>query len=195
MKLERRELVRQLAPETAVNVLLACWDFLESGEKPAGLSPIENVAFSSFMPDMEEAWGRYLTRISCGSKGGRPKDKKPYGSIRPHTVPYGTEEETEPETDSKKENTPLTPQRGKRPRFVPPTLEEVTAYVRERGSKVDPQGFIDFYVAKGWLIGKTPMKDWKAACRNAESWERWKRPESRDDVKTSADYDSGESFV
>ncbi len=25
MKFERRELVRQLAPETAVNVLLACW--------------------------------------------------------------------------------------------------------------------------------------------------------------------------
>lgn len=20
------------------------------------------------------------------------------------------------------------------------------------------------------------MKDWKAACRNAESWERWKKP-------------------
>ena len=34
MKLERRELVRQLSPETAVNVLLACWDFLETGEKP-----------------------------------------------------------------------------------------------------------------------------------------------------------------
>ena len=49
MKLERRELVRQLSPETAVNVLLACWDYLETGEKPFGLSPIENVAFSSFM--------------------------------------------------------------------------------------------------------------------------------------------------
>ena len=58
MKLERRELVKQLAPETAVNVLLACWEFLETVEKPSGLSPIENVAFASFMPDMEmeEAW-------------------------------------------------------------------------------------------------------------------------------------------
>lgn len=61
-------------------------------------------------------------------------------------------------------------------RFTPPTLEEVTAYVQERGSAVDPQGFIDFYAAKGWMIGKTPMKDWKAACRNAEKWERWGRP-------------------
>lgn len=68
------------------------------------------------------------------------------------------------------------PGKKSRSRFVPPTLEEVTEYVRSRNSPVDPQGFIDFYSAKGWLIGKTPMKDWKAACRNAESWERWKRP-------------------
>lgn len=84
------------------------------------------------------------------------------------------------------------------PRFVPPTLEEVTEYVRERGSKVDPQVFIDFYTAKGWMIGKTPMKDWKAACRNAEGWERWDKPadsQSRKQVKAPTDYDSGESFV
>lgn len=65
MKLERREPVRQLSPETAVNVLLACWDFLETGEKPANLSPIESVAFSAFMPDMEEAWARYVQRITA----------------------------------------------------------------------------------------------------------------------------------
>ena len=64
-------------------------------------------------------------------------------------------------------------ERARATRFTPPTLEEVTSYVRKRGSKVDPQGFIDFYAAKGWLVGKTPMKDWKAACRNAERWERW----------------------
>ncbi len=51
----------------------------------------------------------------------------------------------------------------------------------ERQSPVDPQGFIDFYESKGWLVGKTPMKDWKAACRNAEKWERWanKAPQTR----------------
>lgn len=61
-------------------------------------------------------------------------------------------------------------------RFTPPTLEEVSAYVKERGSMVDPQGFIDFYASKGWMVGKTPMKDWKAACRNAEHWDRWDKP-------------------
>lgn len=58
-------------------------------------------------------------------------------------------------------------------KFVPPTLEEVTAYVEQRKSKVVPQAFIDFYESKGWMVGKNKMKDWKAACRNAESWDRW----------------------
>ena len=58
-------------------------------------------------------------------------------------------------------------------KFVPPTLEEVTAYVLERNSKVIPQVFIDFYASKNWMVGKNKMKDWKAACRNAEGWDRW----------------------
>ena len=54
-------------------------------------------------------------------------------------------------------------------RFTPPTLEEVEAYVHERSSAVDAQKFIDFYASKGWMIGKNPMKDWKAAVR---TWEK-----------------------
>ena len=56
-------------------------------------------------------------------------------------------------------------------RFTPPTLEEVEAYVCERGASVDAQKFIDFYTSKGWMIGKNPMKDWKAAVRTWENRE------------------------
>ena len=90
------------------------------------------------------------------------------------------------------ENKAATPPRAKR--FTPPTLAEVQAYVLERQSPVDPQGFIDFYEAKGWLVGKTPMKDWKAACRNAEKWEQWNRNDSRRKVKTTADYGTEDFF-
>ena len=34
---------------------------------------------------------------------------------------------------------------------------------------VDANRFVDFYSAKGWMVGKSKMKDWKAAVRN---WER-----------------------
>lgn len=89
--------------------------------------------------------------------------------------PYGTEVEEDsisPKGDIDRGSGADKPPR--RSRFVPPTVEQVAEYVRSRGSSVDPQGFIDFYEAKGWMVGRTPMKDWKAACRNAESWERWK---------------------
>ena len=53
--------------------------------------------------------------------------------------------------------------------FIPPTLEEVISYCKERNNSVDPQKWYDFYSAKGWMIGKNKMKDWKAAVR---TWER-----------------------
>lgn len=68
-------------------------------------------------------------------------------------------------------------------RFIPPTVEEVTAYVRERGSGVDPQRFVDFYASKGWVVGKSPMKDWRAAVRN---WERERRDDAPRDLKHTA---------
>lgn len=56
-----------------------------------------------------------------------------------------------------------------RKRFVPPSLEEVTAYCRERHNDVNPQKWYDFYSAKGWMVGRNKMQDWKAAIR---TWEK-----------------------
>lgn len=50
-----------------------------------------------------------------------------------------------------------------------PTLEEVKAYCQERGNKVDPERWFDYYTSNGWKVGKNPMRDWKAAVR---TWER-----------------------
>lgn len=64
----------------------------------------------------------------------------------------------------------------KEKRFAPPTPEDVREYCREMGyTHVDADRFVDFYSAKGWVVGKNHMKDWKAATRN---WERSQRQES-----------------
>lgn len=65
LKIERRQLIKQLPPETAVNVLLACWEYLETCEIPDNLQPMEKIAFSAFFPDMEEAWKRYEQRVNA----------------------------------------------------------------------------------------------------------------------------------
>lgn len=54
-------------------------------------------------------------------------------------------------------------------KFVKPTLEEITEYCNVRRNNINPQSFYDFYESKGWKIGKSPMKDWKACVR---TWER-----------------------
>jgi hypothetical protein len=51
----------------------------------------------------------------------------------------------------------------KRVRFVKPTVEEIKAYCDERNNSIDSLAFWNFYESKGWQVGRTPMKDWKAA--------------------------------
>lgn len=65
---------------------------------------------------------------------------------------------------------------GKSSRFIPPTVEEVSEYCRERGNNVDAQCFVDFYSSKGWYVGKSKMRDWKASVR---TWERKERSNSQ----------------
>ena len=44
------------------------------------------------------------------------------------------------------------------------------AYCEERRNGIDPQRFVDYYTANGWVQGKgKPIKDWKAAVR---TWEQ-----------------------
>lgn len=54
-------------------------------------------------------------------------------------------------------------------KFIPPSVNDVREYCKERNNNVDPERFVDFYSCKGWMVGKNKMKDWKAAVR---TWEK-----------------------
>jgi hypothetical protein len=62
-------------------------------------------------------------------------------------------------------------------RFTPPTVEEVEDYINEKGYNIDAHKFVDYYTANGWRVGKSPMKDWRAAVRN------WSRNNYQSDKK------------
>jgi hypothetical protein len=60
--------------------------------------------------------------------------------------------------------------------FVKPTVEQVSEYVRNRGSPIDPEAFVAHYESNGWKVGgKAPMKNWKAAIVTWEKRESEKR--------------------
>ena len=50
-------------------------------------------------------------------------------------------------------------------RFTPPTAQEATEYAKSIGFALDGARFVDYYASKGWKIGNSPMKDWRAAVR------------------------------
>lgn len=78
------------------------------------------------------------------------------------SIPYSygsdtTDTVTDTVTDTKKEK--------KARNMIPPTIEMVEDYINEHGYNVNAHSFMDFYDSKGWLVGKTKMKDWQAAVR------------------------------
>ena len=95
----------------------------------------------------------------------------------------------EPMPESGYEKAPDRPARASR--FKPPDVEEVRAYVEERGSPVDPQHFVDYYEARGWVAGRTRMKDWRAAVRTWERNREAERERPKSPVPTDEEYREG----
>jgi predicted phage replisome organizer len=53
--------------------------------------------------------------------------------------------------------------------FVKPTVAEIQTYCAERNNSIVAEQFFDYNEARGWMLGKGKMKDWKAAVRTWES--------------------------
>lgn len=115
------------------------------------------------------------TPLSDCEKGGLQDDKPPFSGVETPlsddvkggsegaeaiTLHNSTVHNITKQYSTEKEDKP------KRKRFAPPTPEEVQAYADEKGYIIDPERFCDFYASKGWKVGSSPMKDWKAAVRN-----------------------------
>jgi len=59
---------------------------------------------------------------------------------------------------------------GKSPkRFTKPSLAQVTEYKNQNHYISEPQAFIDYHESRGWVVGRSPMKDWKSAFRRWET--------------------------
>ncbi|MCD7735325.1 MAG: helix-turn-helix domain-containing protein [Clostridiales bacterium] len=103
---------------------------------------------------------------------------------------------TEPQTESRDTATephPDLPDTGKRAlltnistndvstnecvRFTPPTVGQVRDYCQGQGYSIDPERFVDYYEARGWMLGKSKMKNWQAAVRN------WSRKDRKTEEK------------
>lgn len=57
--------------------------------------------------------------------------------------------------------------------FVPPNLEEVEAFWRDKSLRGSPSEFFNHYASCGWVVGRNkPMKDWHASAHQWSGRER-----------------------
>jgi hypothetical protein len=159
--------IKNIPKDNQLEVYNAIMDYSMYGVDP-DITGIALALFLAFKPQIDANNERYVN----GTKGGRPKKEKPMvfkdGENKKPMVSENLETEKPNEKENVKEKENIK-ENIKRKIFQAPTVEDVRKYCVERGNKVDPQSFIDFYESKGWMIGKNHMKDWKAAVR---TWER-----------------------
>lgn len=194
-----------LPPEQYKNTLTKMRQYVEHGEEPEGLEPMEQMAFESLRAFMNENIKTYQRTIEAnrqnGRKGGRPrKAKETDGFSEKPTETHGEPNETHKNqsTKYKVQSTKYTdsiesieidasasPSSRASKRFSPPGLEEIEAYFAEKGgTAAQAERFRDFYESNGWKVGKTPMKSWKAAAsgwmsRDKESAKKASAPRSK----------------
>ena len=137
------------------------------------MSDAAQIAFLLIRPNLDSSRRKAKSGKGGGSKkaNGKQNESKPEANCKQEEHESEKEKEIEKEEEIENECYPPTPLSGgtKAKRFIPPTVDEVAAYCQERGNGLDPETFVDFYASKGWMVGKNPMKDWKAAVR---TWER-----------------------
>ncbi|MCD8281689.1 MAG: DUF6291 domain-containing protein [Prevotella sp.] len=92
---------------------------------------------------------------------GKGKENEKEKENSPHT-PY-KEKDKEKENQREKERV-LNNACAREKIFTPPAIEDVAAYVKEKGYTFDPALFMAHYESNNWMVGRAKMKSWKAAC-------------------------------
>jgi len=75
---------------------------------------------------------------------------------------------------------PKKPKPRKPKPFIPPTIEEVEAYVRDKGYSFSPQSFFDYYSSSNWHFSNgKPVKSWKQCCVTWNSNRQYDKPQRK----------------
>ena len=139
-------------------------------EEPTSEDLLLTIAFESIKTQLKRDLRKYENYIDKqkenGRKGGRPKTQ-PFLDETQKTQAFFLKPKKADNVNVNvndnviiKENIKENPKR-----FVPPTAQEVKAYMQEQGMDDLSEKWLAFYESKGWLIGKNKMRDWKAAVR------------------------------
>lgn len=155
------EALKAMPPEILKEIFILYGEYALNDTLPETQDGIAYGVFCSMKPLIDAS----KKKQAAGKTGGEVSKAEANGSNPEPKIKDKSIKEKEERINNKKHIE----------RFTPPDVEQVREYIREKGYNVDAEAFVDFYSSKGWLVGKSPMKDWKAAVRN---WSRSQRPET-----------------
>jgi hypothetical protein len=187
--------------------------YLRTGEEPEPRTDTQEAVLTAIRPVMETS----RSRIVAGGNGkSSSSDASKAESKRPSETGSKPASKSGSKTPSKSSSSDASKAESKRPseeeeevgrgikeegkasaaRFRAPSPEEVAEYARAYAASkgidlastdFDPERFVDFYAQKGWMVGKSRMKDWKASVRN---WVRTSKPirETKQEVSEGDDF-------
>ena len=188
--------------------------YLRTGEEPEPRTDTQEAVLTAIRPVMKTSRSRIVAGGNGGKSSSNDASKAE--SKRPSETGSKPLSKSGSKTASKSSSNDASKAESKRPseeeeevgrgikeegkagaaRFRAPSPEEVaeyaSAYAASKGidlasTDFDPERFVDFYAQKGWMVGKSRMKDWKASVRN---WVRTSKPkhETRLEVTGGDDF-------
>lgn len=157
-------------PENQDQLFRMCLAFTES-ERKAILSVKEKVIETGLEILKYQKEKREKCRESARI-GGLARVAKAQAIAQETLKRSSSNTEKETETEIKKET-------KKKPKgFIPPSLQDIQNYCKERKNSINPEKWMSHYESNGWKVGKNPMKDWRAAVRTWEGSSFDKKQES-----------------
>lgn len=150
----------------------------ERPKETAMESTIESTMESTTESTMESPMESPMERTEEKSDAtflAKPKQDNTRQSISKESVKKGSDGVLEQPTDKSS-----TQSADEDKPFVPPTIEMVRDYCKEKGYHVDPEIFMAYYDSKGWVVGKGPMKSWTRAVAYWEHLDKKRAAEAKE---------------
>lgn len=162
--------------------------YLRTGEEPEPRTDTQEAVLTAIRPVMETSRSRIVAGGSGGKAASKPESKRASETGSKTQSKAASNDASKPESkraNEEEEEEELgkgIKERGKAARFRAPSPAEVAEYAQQFAADkgldltaldFDPERFVDFYAQKGWMVGRSHMKDWKATVRN---WLRTSKP-------------------
>jgi len=188
------EAIKELPDSDRLAMYDAICEYALEHENTAG-TPVSRGMMALIIPQLEANFKRRVN----GMQGGRPKSDT---KAKPNNNPAETKAEPNVNVnvnDNVNGNVNVNDNR----RFIPPTLEEVQEYCRQRNSSVNPKTFYEYFQTGGWKDSKgNKVKNWKQKLitwehkdANTNVFKEDKLPTYSTDKNTSMDDDEARELL